>query len=77
MSDQIDFVLDRFNSMVAGDGATIRRESVADGVLRVRYVAGAEGACEACVLDPDDLEALIGEALAGKVAEVTRVEVLR
>jgi len=77
MSDQIDFVLDRFNSMLADDGATIQRESVADGVLRLRYVSGAQGACETCVLDPDDLEALIGEALAGKVADVTRVEVLR
>jgi Fe-S cluster biogenesis protein NfuA len=63
--------------MLSDDGASIQVESVSDGVLRLRYVAGAEGSCDACVLDPDDLEALIGEALVGKVDDVSSVEVIR
>jgi Fe-S cluster biogenesis protein NfuA len=75
--DHIDFVLDRFNSMLAGDGASINRESLDGGVLTLRYVGAADDAeCAACVLDPDDLEALIGEALVGKVDGVDTVQVM-
>jgi Fe-S cluster biogenesis protein NfuA len=74
MDQQIAFVVDRFNSMLEGDGATIEVDSMADGILRLKYVTGPDGECEACVLNPEDLEALIGEALAG---QVRAVEVVR
>jgi Fe-S cluster biogenesis protein NfuA len=76
--DQIDLVLDRFNSMLVADGASLSRESLAGGVLTVRY-AGAAGdvGCSECVLDPDDLRELIGEALAGRVEGVVEVRLER
>ena len=77
VNEQIDFVLDRFNSMLAADGARVEVEALDAGILRLRYVAGPAGECDACVLDPDDLEMLIGEALAGKVAAVATVTVER
>jgi Fe-S cluster biogenesis protein NfuA len=70
MDQQIAFVVDRFNSMLEGDGATIQVDSMADGILRLKYATGPDGECEACVLNPEDLEALIGEALAGQVRSV-------
>ncbi len=77
MNEQIVFVLDRFNSMLAADGARVEMVAIDGGTLRLRYVAGPAGECDACVLDPDDLEMLIGEALAGKAPDVSTVTVER
>ena len=76
MQDQVRFVVDRFNSMLEGDGAALEVVSLDGGVLRLRYVAGPACDCEACVLEPDDLQALISEAVVG-TADITAVEVLR
>jgi Fe-S cluster biogenesis protein NfuA len=75
MDDHVSFVIDRFNSMISADGATIVVEGIDNGVLNLRYQEGEAGACEACVLAPEDLEALIGEALAGKASGVSSVHV--
>ena len=76
MNEQVDLVVDRFNSMIGDDGATIEVEGFDGGVLDIRYVPGPSGACETCVLTPEDLEALIGEALVGKASGVAAVHVL-
>jgi hypothetical protein len=76
VQDQVRFVVDRFNSMLESDGAALEVVSLDGGVLRLRYVAGPAGDCQTCVLEPDDLQALISEAVVG-TADVTAVEVLR
>ena len=72
----VAFVLDRFNAMLASDGARLDVVDVRDG-LTLRYVAGPEGECEACVLDPDDLDVLVAEALERQGASTTAVTILR
>jgi hypothetical protein len=72
----VAFVLDRFNAMLASDGARLDVVDVSDG-LTLRYVAGPEGECEACVLDPDDLDVLVAEALERQGASTTAVTILR
>ncbi|HZP30263.1 MAG TPA: hypothetical protein VFC99_15015 [Acidimicrobiia bacterium] len=71
------FVVERFNSMLEADGARIDVVGTEGDTLTVRYVAGAAGGCEACVLDPDDLESLVGEALQRQGSPLRRVTVLR
>lgn len=75
MSDRVAFVLERFNSMLAGYGARLEARSLDDGVLRLRYEAPGSGECVSCVLRPDDLEQLIQEALAGCGVTAVRVDV--
>jgi Fe-S cluster biogenesis protein NfuA len=75
VDSQIQFVVDRFNAMLSSDDASITVEDFSSGVLNLRYGGIAGGDCEACVLAPEDLEALIGEALIGKASGVTAVRV--
>jgi Fe-S cluster biogenesis protein NfuA len=72
---QIQFVVDRFNAMLSDDDASITVEGLTSGVLHLRYGGVAGRDCEACVLSPEDLEALIGEALIGRASGVTAVRV--
>ena len=73
----VAFVLDRFNAMLASDGARLDVVDAASDALTLRYVAGEEGECEACVLDPDDLDVLVADALTRQGAPVTTVTLLR
>jgi Fe-S cluster biogenesis protein NfuA len=73
----VGFVLDRFNAMLEGDGAHLEVVATAGDTLTVRYVGSTVGDCEACVLDPDDLEMLVGEALQRQGTGFRRVTVLR
>ena len=73
----ITFVLDRFNAMLASDGARLDVVDAEADALTLRYVAGPEGECEACVLDPDDLDVLVAEALTRQGASTTSVTILR
>jgi len=73
----VGFVLDRFNRLLEGDGARLDVVDDAGATLTLRYVAGPEGECEACVLDPDDLDVLVADALTRQGAPVTSVTILR
>ncbi len=72
---RVQFVVDRFNAMLADDGARLEVEAGTVGAVRLRYVEGPDGACRQCVLAPSDLEALVGEALGGVAVTVTRTPV--
>lgn len=76
-SAAVAFVVDRFNAMLEADGARLEVVTAAAGALTLRYVGAAEGECEACVLDPDDLELLVGEALQRQGGATLAVTVLR
>jgi hypothetical protein len=74
------FVLDRFNAMLESDGARLEVVGETGDTMTLRYVnpdAGPDGGCEACVLDPDDLETLVGEALQRQGAPIRAVTVVR
>ena len=73
----VAFVLDRFNAMLASDGARLDVVDVGGDALTLRYVAGQDGDCEACVLDPDDLDVLVADALTRQGASTTAVTILR
>jgi hypothetical protein len=77
----VAFVLDRFNAMLASDGARLEVVETAADALTLRYVAGPgdgeDGECEACVLDPDDLDVLVAEALTRQGASTSTVTILR
>jgi hypothetical protein len=77
----VAFVLDRFNAMLASDGARLDVVDVGGDALTLRYVATPgqreDGECEACVLDPDDLDVLVSEALTRQGASPTSVTILR
>jgi hypothetical protein len=73
----VAFVLDRFNAMLASDGARLDVVDAAGDALTLRYVAGADGECDACVLDPDDLDVLVADALTRQGASTTTVTILR
>ena len=73
----VAFVLDRFNAMLASDGARLDVVATGDAALTLRYVAGPMGECEACVLDPDDLDVLVADALERQGATATTVTILR
>jgi hypothetical protein len=73
----IGFVVERFNRMLEGDGARLDVVDAGADALTLRYVAGPEGECEACVLDPDDLDVLVADALARQGATPTTVTILR
>ena len=73
----VAFVLDRFNAMLASDGARLDVVDAGSDALTLRYVAGEDGDCEACVLDPDDLDVLVADALERQGASTTTVTILR
>jgi Fe-S cluster biogenesis protein NfuA len=72
---QIQFVVDRFNAMLSSDDASITVEGFDGGILELRYGGIGGSDCDACVLSPEDLEGLIGDALIGKSSGVTAVRV--
>ena len=71
------FVVDRFNRMLRSDGARLDVVATDATALTLRYVAGPDGECEACVLDPDDLDVLVAEALVRQGARATTVTIVR
>jgi Fe-S cluster biogenesis protein NfuA len=73
LDSALTFVVERFNAMLAADGARLDVVSATPQGVTLRYAAGADGGCEACVLDPDDLDVLVADALArqGAHAPVT------
>lgn len=73
----VGFVVDRFNRMLEGDGARLQVVGAEGVTLTLRYVAGPAGECEACVLDPDDLDVLVADALVRQGATTTAVRILR
>jgi hypothetical protein len=77
----VAFVLDRFNAMLASDGARLDVVEVGSDALTLRYVSasdqGEDADCEACVLDPDDLDVLVADALTRQGAAATTVTILR
>ncbi len=73
----VAFVVDRFNRMLESDGARLDVVEVGAEAVTLRYVAGPEGECEACVLDPDDLDVLVADALARQGASTTTVAIVR
>jgi len=73
----VAFVVDRFNRMLEGDGARLDVVEVTVAGVTLRYVAGPEGECEACVLDPDDLDVLVADALVRQGATASAVTILR
>lgn len=77
LDDRVAFVVNRFNAMLAADGATLEVVGLDGDALTLRYRPGSEGACAACVLDPDDLDVLVAEALARQGAPTTSVRILR
>ena len=77
LAPPVAFVLKRFNAMLESDGARLDVVTVDDATLTLRYVAGPDGDCEACVLDPADLDVLVAEALTRQGATATAVTILR
>jgi hypothetical protein len=73
----VAFVLDRFNAMLESDGARLDVVDASGQTLTLRYVAGPDGDCEACVLDPDDLDVLVADALTRQGASTSTVTILR
>jgi len=73
----VSFVVDRFNRMLEGDGARLDVVATDGATLTLRYVAGPEGQCQACVLDPDDLDVLVADALARQGVTPTALTILR
>ena len=61
--DAVQFVVGRFNAMLAADGARLDVVSTTEHAVTLRFVApDGTGECEACALDPDDLQRLYGDA---------------
>ncbi len=73
----VDFVVDRFNRMLEGDGARLDVVGIDGAILTLRYVGRPAGECEACVLDPSDLDVLVADALVRQGATANRVIILR
>jgi Fe-S cluster biogenesis protein NfuA len=73
----VEFVLRRFNAMLEADGARLDVVASDTHELVLQYVPGPDGACEACVLDPDDLDVLVAEALARQGAGDLAVTIRR
>ncbi len=73
----VAFVLDRFNALLESDGARLDVVSADGPTLTLRYVAGPAGECDECVLDPDDLDVLVADALTRQGATDTAVTILR
>ena len=73
----VAFVLKRFNALLESDGARLDVVAVDGPTLTLRYVAGPDGDCEACALDPDDLDVLVADALTRQGATATSVTILR
>jgi hypothetical protein len=73
----VDFVVERFNSMLAADRARLEVVARTGSRLTLRYVADGGDVCDACVLDPDDLEMLVAEALERQGSSFTQVSVVR
>lgn len=73
----VGFVLDRFNALLAAGGARLDVVGADATTLTLRYVAGPDPDCEACALDPDDLDVLVADALARQGATASTVTILR
>jgi hypothetical protein len=63
MSSAANTVVGQFQQIVSGDGGRLELLSEADGVMSVRYAPGHNDKCATCVLEPDDLQIMLLEAV--------------
>ena len=75
MNSAIEDVVRQFDRMVQSDGSKLALVSDDDGVVRLLYQRADISACETCVLSPEDLQALVLEALERNKLPVTRVQI--
>ena len=74
MSKGAELVVRHFSRMVEPDGGAIELVSVEGATLTVRYRPGVNEECQDCVLEPDDLRALMQEALERQDPGITEVK---
>ena len=63
MASAANMVVGQFQQIVSGDGGRLELLSEADGVVSVRYAPGHNDQCATCVLEPDDLQIMLLEAV--------------
>ena len=63
MGTAADMVVGQFRQIVSGDGGKLELLSESEGVLKVRYAPGHNEQCATCVLEPDDLQLMLLEAV--------------
>ena len=74
MSKGAELVVRHFSRMVEPDGGSVELVSVEGATLTVRYRPGVNEECADCVLEPDDLRALMQEALERQDPAITEVK---
>ena len=63
-------------ALVQPDGGNIELVSLDGGTMKIRYLPGTNEECETCVLDPNDLCALMEEALERQDPTIKKVELV-
>lgn len=66
---EVNAVLSKFNNLLSRDGGKLTLKQIEGDQLVVDYVIGVND-CPDCVMRPDDLGAMIGEALPASVRQL-------
>lgn len=76
MQQEIDEVLAKLNSLLAGDGSKLTLVEVKGDSLVARFEQGDAGACERCVIDTSTIEMLVHEAVTNHLPSITKVKLV-
>lgn len=76
LSPRAQQVIEHFQRILQADGGQLEWLGTEDGVMRLRYLPGHNPDCADCVLSPEDLRELVGEALQRGDASIRSVDLV-
>lgn len=76
MTQQLESVVEQFKRIVEPDGGKLEVVGVEGDTLTINYTPGHNPDCEACVIEPDDLRELIGEAVKRHDPAITTIDIV-
>ena len=76
MQESLEGVIEKLNTLLAGDGSRVTLLSATADDVTVRFERGVAGDCEACAIDPDAVEMLLREAITNQTRTTKSVHIV-
>ena len=76
MQEEINEVIGKINTLLAGDGSRLTLIRAGGNSISVRFSLGKAGDCESCAIDPETAEMLVREAIQTNLPAITQIEII-
>jgi Fe-S cluster biogenesis protein NfuA len=76
VQEEINEVIGKINTLLAGDGSRLTLIRAGGNSISVRFSLGNASDCESCAIDPETAEMLVREAIQTNLPAITQIEII-